>query len=196
MAAFNFDGAFIEYIHDVLVGLWMPFDEHVDPADYKDINLLESSIGRPFQTYGGTDLYPTVPAKAAALFHALVCNHCFRNGNKRTAVIALDFFLLLNGRMLAISNQDIYEIASNTAKANLEGRKVDDVVENLTQTFEEQSVNMQDVDPESEAALAIGPERVKRMIERMTWLKEMLQKLSSHITGNLESDNPETPISN
>ena len=32
----------------------------------RDIGLLESAIARPFQTFGGEDLYPTVFEKAAA----------------------------------------------------------------------------------------------------------------------------------
>jgi death-on-curing family protein len=179
--------AFIEYIHDVLVGLWMPYDEHVDPSDFKDINLLESSVGRPFQTFGGEDLFPTITGKAAALFHALVCNHCFKNGNKRTAVIALDFFFMMNGRMLAMTNEEVYEIASHTAKANMEGRKPDDVVSDLTQTFEEKSVVVQDIDPNSEAAKAIGADRVKRMLDRMKWFSDMLHKLVEHLQAKRDA---------
>ncbi|MEP6673497.1 MAG: Fic family protein [Ferruginibacter sp.] len=33
----------------------------------RDLGLLESAIARPFQTFGGEDLYPTAFEKAAAL---------------------------------------------------------------------------------------------------------------------------------
>lgn len=36
-------------------------------AGVRDLGLLESAIARPFQTFGGDDLYPTVFEKAAAL---------------------------------------------------------------------------------------------------------------------------------
>ena len=155
----------------------MPFDEQVDPADYKDIPLLESAIGRPFQTFGGDDLYPSVPEKAAVLFHSLVCNHCFKNGNKRTAVIAVDFFLANNGYALAMSNQEVYDVATATAKANEENRKTADVVSNLINVFSEQTVPIAAIDANSEAAKAVGPDRVQRMIDRLTWLKERVEKL-------------------
>jgi death-on-curing protein len=165
----------------------MPFDEQVDPDAYRDINLLESSVGRPFQTFGGEDLFPTIPHKAAALFHALVCNHCFTNGNKRTAVLALDFFLIVNGRTLAISNKDIYDLADETAKANLEGKHPEDVVIKLTETLNEQSVNVNDIVGNREAALALGTERINKMIERVEWGQNMiLSELSrtDSSTGN------------
>ena len=175
--AIPLSGAFVEYIHDVVVGLWMPFDEPVDPADYKDINLLESAVGRPFQTFGGNELFPTIPAKAAALFHALVCNHCFTNGNKRTAVIALDFFLTENDWMLAVTNEDMYALATQTAIANRDGRRPDEVVAELTTVLEAQSVSIADIDPASEPALTIGSDRVQKMLSRVKWLRDMLQKL-------------------
>jgi len=65
----------------------MAFDEPVDKNAFKDRGLLDSAVNRPFQTFGGQELYETIYKKAAALFHSLTCNHCFHNGNKRTAVI-------------------------------------------------------------------------------------------------------------
>lgn len=180
MLATRLERAFIEYIHDVLVSLWMPFDERIDPNEYKDLALLESSVARPFQTFGGEDLFPTIPHKAAALFHGLVCNHCFNNGNKRTAVIALDFFLLLNGRMMAISNRDIYDIATETAIANRDGVPLDTVLNRLTIALSEQSVvlaEIKNLDPESSVAKELGPERLKKVTDRVDWLTQMLQKL-------------------
>jgi death on curing protein len=38
----------------------------------RDIGLLESAIARPFQTFGGEDLYPSPYEKAAALAESLI----------------------------------------------------------------------------------------------------------------------------
>lgn len=65
------------FIHDELVASQMPYDEPIDPHGFRDLDLLDSAVHRPFQTFGGLDLYPTLPEKAAALFHSLVCNHSF-----------------------------------------------------------------------------------------------------------------------
>jgi death-on-curing protein len=63
----------------------------------RDLGLLESSLGQPRQTFGGTDLYPTLVAKAAALGFSLIKNHPFVDGNKRVGHAAVEAFLMLNG---------------------------------------------------------------------------------------------------
>ena len=45
-------------------------------------------------------MFRSLPEKAAALFHSLIANHPFGNGNKRTAVIALELFLSANSVLL------------------------------------------------------------------------------------------------
>jgi len=169
--------AFIEFIHDVLVGLWMPFDEHVDSSDYKDINLIESAAGRPFQTFGGSDLYPSVSEKAAVLFHSLVCNHSFRNGNKRTAVIGVDMFLAVNGYALAMNNLEVYELATETAKSNAEGRKLDDVIARLIRVFSENAVDVSLLDASNEVAKQVGSDLVQRLVDRLAWYDKLIKDL-------------------
>ncbi|MCP3029621.1 type II toxin-antitoxin system death-on-curing family toxin [Halobacillus sp. A5] len=71
-----------------------------EQAGIKDQGLLESAIYRPQQTAFEKDAYPTVFEKAAALFESLARNHCFYNGNKRTALASLDIFLKKNGYKL------------------------------------------------------------------------------------------------
>ena len=58
---------------------------------------LESALAQPQMTFGGEDLYPTLVDKAAALGYALVKNHPFLDGNKRTGHAAMEVFLVLNG---------------------------------------------------------------------------------------------------
>jgi len=60
-------------------------------------------------------MYPSLIEKAAALFHSLIANHPFHNGNKRCAVIAFDHFLLANGHYLLMMNGPMYELAKQTA---------------------------------------------------------------------------------
>ena len=43
---------------------------------------------RPQASAFGTDAYPDLVSKAAALLHSLIMNHAFVYGNKRTAVLA------------------------------------------------------------------------------------------------------------
>ena len=58
---------------------------------------LESALAQPQMTFGGADLYPTLVDKAAALGYALIKNHPFLDGNKRTGHAAMEVFLVLNG---------------------------------------------------------------------------------------------------
>src|SRR3989344_2103426 len=70
----------------------------------RDLGLIQSAIARPQSSFGGEDLYPTIFDKAAALFHSLMFNHAFVDGNKRTTMVSTARFLSLNGYEL-----DVYE---------------------------------------------------------------------------------------
>ena len=63
----------------------------------RDFGALESAIAQPKATFGGVDLYPTLPEKAAALAVSLVRGHPFVDGNKRVGHAAMETFLVLNG---------------------------------------------------------------------------------------------------
>ena len=45
------------------------------PAQVRDVGLLQSALARPQATALGTEAYPTIQAKAAALLHSLARNH-------------------------------------------------------------------------------------------------------------------------
>lgn len=62
-----------------------------------DLGALESALAQPRMTFGGEELYPTIVEKAAALGLALIKNHPFVDGNKRTGHAAMEIFLVLNG---------------------------------------------------------------------------------------------------
>jgi len=57
---------------------------------------LESALAQPQMTFGGADLYHTLVDKAATLGYALIQNHPFVDGNKRTGHAAMEVFLVLN----------------------------------------------------------------------------------------------------
>lgn len=71
-----------------------------DQAGVKDHGLLESAVHRAQQSVFGEDAYPNLFDKAAALLESLVKNHCFHNGNKRTAYLTTKSFLMINGKHL------------------------------------------------------------------------------------------------
>lgn len=88
------------------------------PNGVRDVGLLESALARPVTAFAGVELYPTLWEKAGALTHGVIKNHPFVDGNKRTAMVLGVTFLLMNGYMLEVS-QDEFEA---TGLAAAEGR--------------------------------------------------------------------------
>jgi death on curing protein len=72
--------------------------EHGGAAGLRDATLLESALARPknLAHYGE----PDACALAASYAFGLARNHPFIDGNKRTAFVALELFLELNGLTL------------------------------------------------------------------------------------------------
>lgn len=75
----------------------------------RDRGLLESALASPFSTFAGKDLHPTVIEKAAHLAYAIVQNHPFVDGNKRTAAVLMITFLRFNGLDLSAPDPETEE---------------------------------------------------------------------------------------
>ena len=92
------DRAVLIAIHD------MQLAEHGGGAGLRDGNLLESALAKPenLAAYGE----PDVAALAAAYGYGISRNHAFIDGNKRTALVAAELFLQLNGWRLEVDDAD------------------------------------------------------------------------------------------
>lgn len=77
----------------------------------RDLNLLESAVFAPKATLGTKFLHKDIFAMAAAYFFSLAKNHPFNDGNKRTAVSATATFLLLNGTVLEVDDDELVDFA-------------------------------------------------------------------------------------
>ena len=99
----------LEAIHYILVDDFRKSRDPIDPPGVRDRKLLESAAFRPHTAIGETEKYPTVAMAAAALFHAVVHDHAFFNGNKRTALVALLVFLDKNGYILSASQDELFD---------------------------------------------------------------------------------------
>jgi len=86
----------------------------------RDQNLLESSLAQPKQAISGQDLYPGVWNKAAAYAFFLARNHPFIDGNKRTAAISMNTFLVLNGHQLKIKPGKLHGVFVDIATGKME----------------------------------------------------------------------------
>lgn len=69
-------------------------------------SLLESALARPHNVaaYEDADL----ARQAATLFWAMISNHPFRDGNKRTAVVLLYAFLRANDHDLTLTDDQLF----------------------------------------------------------------------------------------
>ena len=86
----------------------------------RDIGLLESAIARPRATAFGSDAYPDLDAKAAALLHSVARNHALVDGNKRLSLAAVIAFYGVNGRRLTLTNDGAYELIMKVASGELD----------------------------------------------------------------------------
>jgi death-on-curing protein len=91
-----------------------------DNVPVRDQGLLESALARPQASAFGTDAYPTLHEKAAALAHSLAGNHGLVDGNKRLSLGALIAFLGLNGWRLTWTNDQAYDFIIDLAAGRLD----------------------------------------------------------------------------
>ena len=94
------DRAVIVAIHD------MQLAEHGGASGVRDAGLLDSALGKPqhLEVYG--EPAPDAAALAASYGYGISRNHPFIDGNKRTAFVAVELFLALNGFELLASDAD------------------------------------------------------------------------------------------
>ena len=171
MSAWMLQADYLEFIHDALVALLWPGTEPIGARERRDRRLIESAAARPFHTLLGEDAYPTIPEKAVALFHSITANHAFMNGNKRTAVIAMDHFLTANDHFLLLTNDAMYKLAESTAVYKERGLSQDQSLAEITEAVQENVICMDVV------RRALGPQEdfleiVRNFDETRDWIRD------------------------
>lgn len=96
-------------IHEILI------EKFGGSQGIRDKALLESSVSRPFSTFGSIDLYPSPIEKAAAVIESVVNNHPFIDGNKRTGYTLMRLFLLDKGLDIKATEQEKYDFVIKIA---------------------------------------------------------------------------------
>ena len=81
----------------------------------RDDALLEAAIHAPFQSYDGTDMFPSIQQKAARLGYGLIKNHAFVDGNKRIGAHVMLVFLALNKIDLTYKQNELSDIILKVA---------------------------------------------------------------------------------
>ena len=112
-------------IEDVLELHDLSINDYGGAKGIRDIGLLESAISRPFQTFGGEDLYKTPLEKAAALGESLIINHPFVDGNKRTGMLGIFALLFEYGLVVKASEDESYDFTIQVSTGEI---KFDEIV--------------------------------------------------------------------
>lgn len=122
------DAKTIINIHQFLTKTYLETDYPIKPEGIRDKNAIEAASSRKDMSFGGVDLYPSVFDKAAVLFHSILNNHAFFNGNKRTALLSLLVFLGQHHLMLLnCTDEELFSFVCDAAAHRLGVSKDDEV---------------------------------------------------------------------
>ena len=102
----------------------MLIDETRGSDGLRDEGLLDSALNAPFQSFGGEDLYKTVPAKAARLGFSLINNHAFIDGNKRIGILVMLTFLEMNGFLPDCTDDELIQLGLDLAAGQMDDRQL------------------------------------------------------------------------
>lgn len=99
----------VEKIHQILI------KEFGGSLGTRDAHALSAAIARPYQTFDGKELYPSLLEKAAVLIESMLSNHPFVDGNKRTGYVLMRLFLIENGIDIIAGQDEKYNFVINIA---------------------------------------------------------------------------------
>ena len=107
-------------IHDILV------KQFGGLIGIRDLGGLKSALARPFQTFGGEDLYSDFFAKAAAIGESIIINHPFIDGNKRTGYVLMESMLRVGNFKIIATNDNLYDFVISISTGE---KKIEQIVE-------------------------------------------------------------------
>lgn len=79
----------------------------------KDAAALDMAVNQPQQEVFGEALYPTIHDKAAILAINLAKRHPFQNSNKRTTLVAILTFFMMNGYTTKFTQEEAVQFILN-----------------------------------------------------------------------------------
>lgn len=116
-------------IHSFLTSYFQDSEDPISPPGVKDHGLLESALIRKDMTAGGADIFEGVFNKAAALFHGIISNHTFYNGNKRAALMSTLVYLGEHGHWLTkCDDEEMFEFTRKIAAHELTDKRDDEIM--------------------------------------------------------------------
>jgi death-on-curing protein len=112
------DTVFLSYrwviaVHERVVG------EFGGDRGIRDAGLLDSAVAMPRQQFGGEYLHADLASQAAAYLFHICRNHAFIDGNKRSALASAELFVMLNGRALEATNEELVDFTLGVADGSI-----------------------------------------------------------------------------
>ena len=86
----------------------------------RDLGLLSSALARPSSSMFGTEAYPDLYLKAAALMSSLGQNHPLFDGNKRFSWVATLTFFEFNGVRIDMPTDEAFDLVLAVAQSRLD----------------------------------------------------------------------------
>jgi death-on-curing protein len=86
----------------------------------RDAGLLSSALARPATTVWGTEAYPDLATKAAALLESLARNHPLIDGNKRLAWALTVLSCWINGFAHDFRADEAFDLVLGVAQGSIE----------------------------------------------------------------------------
>ena len=105
---------FVIRLHEMLI------EKSGGSKGVRDMNLLESALYSPLQTFGNQELYPDDLDKIVNISYALIKNHSFIDGNKRIGTLVLYMLLRENEYELEWTDEEIIEIGLKVASGDMD----------------------------------------------------------------------------
>jgi prophage maintenance system killer protein len=105
--------------HYLIVDFFLTEQGELGGIGPRDIRLLESALYRPWIEFGGHRKWDDPLDKVATTLFGLIKDHPFHDANKRTALLAVLFLLLKQGRVPQCSKDDFENLTVEIAEMEI-----------------------------------------------------------------------------
>ncbi|HLC07641.1 MAG TPA: type II toxin-antitoxin system death-on-curing family toxin [Candidatus Babeliales bacterium] len=85
----------------------------------RDENLLDSAINYPRATFDQKYLHPDIYHMASSYMYAIIKNHPFLDGNKRTGLIVAILFLAYNDIFIDAQDDELFDLTVSMAQSKI-----------------------------------------------------------------------------
>jgi len=111
-----------EWIQDDVISAIhsMQIAEHGGKDGVLSEGALSASLANPKHYFFYKDPKPDLPSIAARYAHSITANYPFCSGNKRTAAVACELFLALNGIELQATDEEAYAMYIKLATSEVD----------------------------------------------------------------------------